>query len=197
MWQGRKATVGRSAACALQLGSALASRCHFLLQHDAADDAVWLTDASTHGTLVLGLPPDADPAALQAGALDVGALPWDTADRLSYGQSLRWEAAQLCPNLALSVLCLPPTNPPRSPHATPPTNEQACRSQARRRGPHPRGAGRRLAGRQQGGQHAPGDGAPGCHPAGVPVRMPRLVSALCRTKYTHDIFMQGFLLRQL
>eukprot|EP00887_Chlorella_sp_A99_P007463 scaffold2.g7463.t1 len=81
IWPKRVVTVGRSRAAALHVDAPLASRVHCALQGGvAASDDVFLSDMSSHGTLVLELPEGMD----GSGSVveELAALPWERAHRL-------------------------------------------------------------------------------------------------------------------
>ncbi|PRW45054.1 IQ and ubiquitin-like domain-containing isoform A [Chlorella sorokiniana] len=76
LWEGRVLTLGSSDGCALVMGrGGLTSRCHAALQLHGG--AVWLSDTSRHGTLLLELSEDSasiSTSGITAAQLD--ALPW-------------------------------------------------------------------------------------------------------------------------
>lgn len=75
LWDGRALSIGRSGAAVLHTPAPLASRCHALLQaaSDATPAAGWISDTSTHGTLLLELPPSAPPP---TSLSELAALDW-------------------------------------------------------------------------------------------------------------------------
>lgn len=137
VWNGRKLSCGRSAACALQLESPLASRCHLLIeaslaaalspqvlmstaglsqagpkefkstpartQVDAASGSIWLTDSSSHGSLVLEVP-SAEAVGLDASS--VGGLRWDQAALLHQASHRCTAQRHLTPTLCARLCTL-------------------------------------------------------------------------------------------
>lgn len=90
-------TMGRSKACALAVDAsgALLSHCHAVVQGPMADGTVWLTDASTHGTLVLELAKGS--AAVISDSItteQLDALPWGIAAMLDPGAAVALAAAR-------------------------------------------------------------------------------------------------------
>lgn len=93
LWEGRVLTLGSSNGCALVVPpGGLTSRCHAAMQLHGG--AVWLTDTSRHGTLLLELPDGGTaPAAGGITAAQLDALPWAGATALG-GTSAQLPAGQ-------------------------------------------------------------------------------------------------------